>query len=66
MTDKQGRLTIDGIEYEIDDLTDEAKAQIKNIQITEAEIKRLNIQTIIAQTARSTYMQALKAALPKN
>jgi len=66
MANEHGKLTIDGTEYKIADLSDEAKVQINNIQATEAELKRLNIQTGIAQTARNSYLQALKAALPKN
>ena len=66
MVDEQAKLTIDGTEYNIADLTEEAKVQVKNIQVTEAELQRLNILTAIAQTARNAYVQALKSTLPKN
>ncbi len=66
MAEEQGKLTIDGTEYNLAELSDEAKAQIQNIKITEAEMKHLGIKTAIAKTARNAYVQALKSALPKN
>jgi hypothetical protein len=59
-----GKLVIDGVEYAIDQLSDEAKAQIGNLQATEQELTRLKQQTAIVQTARMAYANALKKALP--
>jgi hypothetical protein len=69
MADEQvqpAMLNIDDKGYKIDDLSDDAKAQLQGLQVAEAEIKRLNIQLALAQTARNAYMQALQAALPAN
>lgn len=63
MTTEQ-KLTIDGTEYLISNLSAEAKAQLQMLQLTEQEIARLQTQLMIAQTARNAYAQALKAALP--
>ena len=57
-------LDFDGKQYPIDSLSDLAKAQINNIRATEQEIARLQVQLGIAQTARSAYLQVLKAQLP--
>lgn len=57
-------LELDGQQYAIDSLNDQAKAQIGNIRTTEQEIARLQVQLGIAQTARNAYVQALKAQLP--
>jgi len=57
-------ITIDNKNYDLDSLSDEAKQQLQMLQITEAEIGRLNAQLAIAQTARIAYANALKAALP--
>lgn len=62
MSDDQ-KITIDGTEYALNDLSSAAKEQLNNLQITEQEIQRLNTQIAIAQTARSAYAQALKNAL---
>ncbi len=43
---------------------DVAKRQLQMLSITESEIKRLQAQMAIAQTARISYANALKAALP--
>ncbi|MBA4112188.1 MAG: hypothetical protein C0492_02310 [Verminephrobacter sp.] len=60
---RQG-VAFDGKQYPIDSLSDLAKAQINNIRATEQEIARLQVQLGIAQTARSAYLQVLKAQLP--
>lgn len=56
-------ITIDGKEYDSDSLSTEAKSQLKSLQLTDAEIQRLQIQLAIAQTARNAYATALKSAL---
>ena len=57
-------IKINDVDYKLDDLSDDAKAQLQGIQVAEAEVKRLNVQIALAQTARNAYMQALQAALP--
>jgi hypothetical protein len=57
-------IRIDNIEYDLDSLSNEAKAQLQMLQVTDQEIARLNVQLAIAQTARSAYSQALQSALP--
>ena len=57
-------INIDNVEYDTDNLSDEAKQHLQMLQITEAEIGRLNAQLAIVQTARIAYANALKAALP--
>ena len=55
----------DGKEYSPEDLSDNARAQITNLRVTEQEIARLNQQPAILQTARTAYANALKAELPE-
>ena len=57
------KVTIDEKEYETDDLTDEAKAQLGSYQFVENELARLNAQSAALQTARIAYARALKEAL---
>jgi hypothetical protein len=54
---------IDGKDYDSESLSAEAKSQLASLQVTDAEIQRLQIQLAIAQTARNAYATALKAAL---
>jgi len=68
MTKKQVKPTmikINDVDYKLDDLSDDAKAQLQGIQVADAEIKRLNILVALTQTARNAYMQALTGALPE-
>lgn len=64
MSDQQAAtLTIDGQEYSIDQLSEEAKTQVINLNTVDREITHLNQQMAIAQTARNAYAAALKAEL---
>ena len=62
--DKQ-KVSIDGTEYILDDLSDNAKAQLMNIQFVDAQIQQLNNEWAVADTARIGYTAALKAELAK-
>jgi hypothetical protein len=57
-------IKIDNKDYDTDTLSTEAKQQLQMLSITEQEIKRLQAQLAIAQTARISYANALKGALP--
>ena len=57
-------LKIDNKEYGLDTLSDECKAQLASIQFVEQELARLQAQIAVMQTAKSTYVQALKNSLP--
>jgi len=63
--DEPQTLTIDGTEYNLAELSDEAKSQIASLRVTDQEIARLQQQLAIHQTARTAYAQALKAELPQ-
>ena len=56
-------LTFNGTQYATAKLTDEARAQIANVQLVDAEIARLQQRLAIAQTARNAYVAALSEAL---
>ncbi|NYS62408.1 DUF6447 family protein [Vreelandella salicampi] len=63
--EKQQTITIDGTEYNVADLSDNAKAQVTNLRVTDAEIEKLKQQLAIFQTARTAYARALSEELPK-
>lgn len=58
-------VTIDGVDYPVKNLSEEAKAQYVNLRVTDEEINRLRQRMAIAQTARKAYGDALLAALPE-
>jgi hypothetical protein len=57
-------IKIDGKDYDLDLLSDEAKAQLASFQFVDAELARLQAQSAALQTARIAYAKALQAALP--
>ncbi len=63
MTDSTPTLTIGDKSYPIASLSDNAKAQITNVQIVDAEIQRLQQQLGIAQVARASFIASLQEEL---
>ena len=63
MNDEKATVTIDGKEYDPAALSEEARAQLLNLRITDQEIGRLKQQMAIAQTARGAYARALQGEL---
>ncbi len=61
---KQVKIKINDTEYNLNDLSDNAKAQFQNMNFANAEIQRLKIQLAMAETARNAYQSALIAELP--
>lgn len=57
-------ITIDNKDYDIETLSDDAKAQLSSLQFVDAELQRLSAQNAVLQTARMAYSKALQAALP--
>lgn len=66
MTGKPSIVTIDGHPYDMNTLSEEARAQIAGLQATDQEIAHLKTRLAIAQTARTAYAMALKAELEKS
>ncbi|WP_299313007.1 DUF6447 family protein [uncultured Halomonas sp.] len=58
-------ITIDGVEYQLSELSEEARAQVVNLRVTDQEIAKLKQQLAIYQTARAAYARALGDKLPK-
>jgi len=63
--EQPGLVRINDREYALADLSDDAKAQLNSLRITNAEIRRLKAQLAIHETARNAYARALDALLPK-
>jgi len=58
-------ITIDNVEYELESLSEEAKAQFTSLQFVDQKLAQLNAEAAAYQTARIGYANALNAALPK-
>jgi hypothetical protein len=57
------KVTIDEKEYETDDMSEDAQAQLLSLQFVNGEIQQLQAKLAAMQTASSTYGAALKSAL---
>ena len=60
------KVTIDEKDYLLADMSDDAKAQLGSLNVTDQKIATLQQEIGIMQTARNAYANALAAALPKN
>lgn len=58
------QINIEQETYELESLSETARQHIAHVQMADAEIRRLQAEQMIAQTARATYYAALKAELP--
>ena len=56
-------IKINDKDYDTDSLSAEAKAQLDMLLATEGEIRRLQAQLAIAQTAQNAYARALAEAV---
>ncbi|MGE6512547.1 DUF6447 family protein [Vreelandella aquamarina] len=65
MANEKNTITIDGTEYNVADLSDNAKQQVANLRVTDAEIEKLKQQLAIYQTARTAYARTLSEELPQ-
>ena len=57
------KITIDGKDYDVEEISDNVKAQLTSLQFVDNEIKRLSAQIAVLQTARNAYGRAVKLEL---
>jgi hypothetical protein len=57
------KIKVNDKDYDTDALPEAVKQQLQMLAVTDAEIKRLQTQVVIAQTAKNAYAQALAAAV---
>lgn len=57
------KITVDGIEYNSEDLTDNGKAQLASLQFLETQMNKLKSEIAVYQTARNSYVAKLRAEL---
>ena len=58
-------ITVDGIEYNTEDLSESGKAQLASLQFLEAQMNKVNSEIAVYKTARVSYVTALKNELEK-
>lgn len=60
------KITVDGIEYNTEDLSDNGKAQLASLQFLEVQMNKLQNEIAVFQTAKAAYIAALKVELEKS
>ena len=58
-------MTLDGKVYNIDDLSENAKVQLNNLEFVNQQILQRNNELQVAETAKMGYTRALKRELEK-
>jgi len=59
------KITVDGVEYNTEDLSDNGKAQLASLQFLEVQMNKLQNEISVFQTAKGAYVAALKVELEK-
>ena len=57
------KITVDGIEYNTEDLSENGKAQLASLQFLEVQMKKIKSEIAVYETARNTYIALLKNEL---
>lgn len=57
------KITVDGIEYNTEDLSENGRAQLVSLQFLEVQMKKLQSEIAVYNTARNSYVNALKNEL---
>jgi len=63
--DEKETITIDGNRYRLDQLSEQARAEIASLRVVDSKLATTQQDMAILQTARNAYAQALKAQLPE-
>ena len=59
------KITVDGVEYNTEDLSDNGKAQLASLQFLEVQMNKLQNEISVFETAKRAYVAALKVELEK-
>ena len=56
-------ITVDGVEYNTEDLSENGKAQLASLQFLEVQMNKIQSELAVYQTARNVYTRALQEEL---
>jgi parvulin-like peptidyl-prolyl isomerase len=57
------KVTIDGVEHETEELSEQAQNTIRSLQFVEQQVQQRHNELAVADTARAAYLRALKTSL---
>lgn len=61
---KQTSVKVDGVDYAIKDMSNEAKTQVANLQYVEREMATMKANLAVFMAAKQRYIEELKKHLP--
>lgn len=59
------KFTVDGIDYNTEDLSEDGKAQLASLQFLELQMRKIKDEIAIYNTAKVGYIAGLKSELSK-
>jgi hypothetical protein len=60
------KFTVDGIDYNTEDLSENAKTQLSSLQFLEFQMRKIKDEITVYNTAKASYIAGLKAELEKS
>lgn len=60
------KFTVDGVDYNTEDLSDIGKAQLASLQFLELQMRKIKDEIAVYNTAKASYIAGLKAELEKS
>ena len=60
---EMAKVTIDGVDYDSETMTQDSRQKLEMLMMTEQKIRQLHAEVAMMQTARQAYANALKASL---
>ena len=60
------KITIDDVEYNSEDLSENGKAHLASLQFLQVQMKKIESEIAVYKTARTAYIATLKAELEPN
>jgi uncharacterized protein involved in exopolysaccharide biosynthesis len=59
------RFNIDGVDYQVESLSQNGQAQLRSLQFVEAQLQQLRNEVAVYETAQAAYVAALKAEIAR-
>lgn len=60
------KFTVDGIDYNTEDLSENGKAQLASLQFLEFQMRKIKDEIAVYNTAKASYIAGLKSELEKS
>lgn len=60
------KFTVDGIDYNTEDLSENGKAQLASLQFLEFQMRKIKDEIAVYNTAKTSYIAGLKGELEKS